>query len=188
MSAAVVTELQRRLANVVKAGTVEECDFAKARVRVRFGEIITAWLPMCGQRAGGVKVWSPLTVGEQVIVLSPSGDLSTGLVMPGTYSDANPSPGDAGDQFRIEFPDGAKLFYDTEGGTLNFESPATVKIKAPSIELEADGIIFKGPVTQTGGDITSDSDVIASTVSLKTHKHTGVESGSNDSGPPKVTP
>lgn len=182
MSAAALTEQQRRLANVIRVGVVESVQYPK--VRVRFGEIVTAWLPMAGQRAGGIRVWNPLTVGEQVVVMSPSGDLAQGLVYPGIYSDANAAPGDAAGLFKVIFPDGATLEYDADGGGLSFESQKPVKIKSPSIELEADAITIKGPVSQTGGDITSDSDVVASGIHLKTHVHGGVQSGGSSTMPP----
>jgi phage baseplate assembly protein V len=182
MSAATLAELQRRLANVVRVGTVEEADFSAARVKVRMGGILTGWLPMSGIRAGGVRVWSPLTVGEQVTVFSPSGDLAQGLVMPGTYCDANASPGNSETAINIVFPDGSTL--DWDAGTLNFETAGVAKIKAGTIELEAGNIRVKGPVEQTGGDITSDSDVIAAGVSLVTHVHGGVIPGGGTTGQP----
>ena len=182
MNAAALVELQRRLANVVRVGTVEEADFSTARVKVRMGGILTGWLPMSGIRAGGVRVWSPLTVGEQVTVFSPSGDLAQGMVMPGTYCDANASPGNSGTAINVVFPDGSTL--DWDAGTMSFQTTGTVKIKAGEIELEAGNIRVKGPVEQTGGDITSDSDVIASGIHLVTHVHSGVMSGPATTGPP----
>jgi phage baseplate assembly protein V len=179
MSAA-LTDTQRRLANIIRIGTIEEADFAAARVKVRFGEILTGWLPFGGQRAGGMRVWNPPSVGEQVVVLSPSGDLAQGVAMPGLYSDAKPAPGSTGTAVNIVFPDGSTLSWD--GGSLVFTSTAAVKIVAPTIRLEG-AVTVIGNITQTGG-ITSSGDHVAQGVSLKTHTHGGVMSGSSNTAPP----
>ncbi len=179
MSAA-LTDTQRRLANIIRIGTIEEADFATARVKVRFGEILTGWLPFGGQRAGGMRVWNPPSVGEQVVVLSPSGDLTQGVAIPGLYSDAKPAPGSTGTAVNIVFPDGSTLSWD--GGDLVFTSTAAVKIVAPTIRLEG-AVTVIGNIDQTGG-ITSSGDHVAQGVSLKAHTHGGVMTGGANTAPP----
>jgi phage baseplate assembly protein V len=179
MSAA-LTDTQRRLANIIRIGTVEEADFATARVKVRFGEILTGWLPFGGQRAGGMRVWNPPSVGEQVVVLSPSGDLAQGVAMPGLYSDAKPAPGSTGTAVNIVFPDGSTLSWD--GGNLVFTSTAAVKIVAPTIRLEG-AVTVIGNISQTGG-ITSSGDHVAQGVSLKNHTHVHTAPEPAPTGPP----
>lgn len=179
MSAA-ITDTQRRLANIIRIGTIEEADYATARVKVRFGEILTGWLPFGGQRAGGMRVWNPPSVGEQVVVLSPSGDLAQGVAIPGLYSDAKPAPGSTGSAVNVVFPDGSTLSWD--GGNLVFTSTAAVKIVAPTIRLEG-AVTVIGNINQTGG-ITSSGDHVAQGVSLKTHTHSGVTPGPANTGAP----
>ncbi|MEE9357245.1 hypothetical protein [Candidatus Vondammii sp. HM_W22] len=36
-----LAEIERRLANLIRLGTVEQADYDKARVRVRSGELLT---------------------------------------------------------------------------------------------------------------------------------------------------
>jgi phage baseplate assembly protein V len=160
---------------MIRIGTVQEADFSKGLYKVRMGKLLTAWLPFAGARAGALKMWSPLTIGEQVILASPSGDLSQGVITGSIASDAHPLPGSDGSTINIEFPDGSKLSFG--GGQLNFTTTAAVKIKAASIELEASAITIKGPITQTG-------DHVSDGISLKTHRHGGVQSGSSQTLPP----
>jgi len=54
-----VTELERRLSNLVAVGTVAEVDAAAARVRVRLGALLTDWRPWLAPRAAGVSVCAP---------------------------------------------------------------------------------------------------------------------------------
>jgi phage baseplate assembly protein V len=155
------TENERRLADVVKSGRVIETDYAKARVRVGIGDpadaegyIKTGWLPMAGGRSDE---WNPLQVGEAVMVLSESGDLPNGVVIPATiYNEDNPAVGDRGDLWRKDFRDGSSIEYDlgsktmktTVGGattTITEEQivhaigDATVTIQNGSITLSAGG-------------------------------------------------
>src|SRR5690625_1890040 len=83
-------ELARLLNNLLRIGTVSAVD-AKARaVRVRDGEIETDWLRWLEVRAGSTTDWDPPTLGEQVIVLSPGGDLGAGVVLAGINSQPIP--------------------------------------------------------------------------------------------------
>lgn len=64
------------------------------------------------------------------------------------------------------------------------ENNISIKANSGNITLDADNIIIKGPVQQSGGNITSTNDVIASGISLNSHVHGGVDpGGSNTSGP-----
>ncbi|MFP3022837.1 MAG: phage baseplate assembly protein V, partial [Wolbachia sp.] len=40
-----ISELQRKLANIVRIGVVKEVDYEKAKVRVKIGELLTDFLP-----------------------------------------------------------------------------------------------------------------------------------------------
>ena len=77
------TELNRRLANLIMLGKVVEADCTQTtpKLKIKVGELQTAWLPMLTQRAGPDLSWWPLEVGEQVVVLSPSGELAQGIVL-----------------------------------------------------------------------------------------------------------
>jgi len=173
-------EIDRRLSNTVLIGTVSHVE--GKRYKVTAGNITTDWLRYGGTRAGALRMWSPLTVGEQVVVLSPSGDLAQGVIVASIESNAFPSPGSDGQTINVIFPDGSTL--DFGGGTLSFETGAAVKIKAASIEMEAGSISIKGPVDQSGGDITAETDVVGGGISLKTHTHGGVQSGGSATAGP----
>ena len=87
-------DLARRLANIVRLGTVSAVQMDPPRVKVQTGDILTNWLPWAGMRAGeGKKEWSPLDEGEQVVILSPSGDTAQGVVFPGLFFTSEPANG-----------------------------------------------------------------------------------------------
>jgi len=128
-------------------------------------------------------------VGEQVLVLCLGGELDTGFVMPGIFSDDNPPPSASADALHWSFPDGAVIEYEPESGALTATGIQTATITAavkilfdsPEVECTAhlkaktfgfsDGGTMKGNVTHTGGDLSSNGKV------LHTHIHPGDSGG-----------
>ena len=132
MSNARISELERRLSNTIRPGTVLEADYAKARLRVTMGDNTSAWLPWLTSRAGEDRTWHAPEVGEQVIVIAPGGELSAGYVMPGgIYKTDYPANADKAEISRTTYKDGAILEYDREAHTHLLQLPegsATVKV------------------------------------------------------------
>jgi len=132
MSNARIGELERRLSNTIRPGTVLEADYAKARLRVTMGDNTSAWLPWLTNRAGEDRTWHAPEVGEQVIVIAPGGELSAGYVMPGgVYKNDYPANADKAEISRTTYKDGAILEYDRENHTHLLQLPegsATVKV------------------------------------------------------------
>lgn len=186
----------RQLANMIRFGTVQTV--ADKRVQVKIGGLLTRPLPWVSTRAGKTKSWSPPDIGEQVVVLSPNGDLGAGVVLGGIFCDAYDVPEEAnGNTIVVAFGDGAVLLYDQAAHLLKGTLPATgrVEITAPG------GFTFTGDVDingrlsvshaatfeqtlHTSQAISSDADVKAGDISLKNHPHDKVQPGSGISGKP----
>jgi len=140
-----LTELERRVANIVRPGTVEEADYDAARVRVRIGAVITAFLPWLTRRAGGDADWWAPEVGEQVMVFAPSGELGQAVVMPALYSDAAPAPSDSPDIRAEVYGDGFKVTHDRANKTTVFDawdSEGTLELRAKNIILKTGDLGF----------------------------------------------
>ncbi len=130
-----LANLARRLANVVRVGTVAEADYAPALLRVDLGDLTTDWLPWLTRRAGGDVDWWAPEVGEQVVLLAPSGELAQAVVMPALYQSATPAPADVETVRRTTFADGTTVEYDRAAHHL------TVTVAGPSaqVAVEIDG-------------------------------------------------
>lgn len=206
-----VTDSERRLADLIKFGEVKEVNYAEARVRVMIGDedddeghTVTGWLPMAGARARGDSDWHPLEVGERVVVLSESGELQNGIVMPaGIYSEEDPAPGDKAGLWRKRFQDGSTVEYDRETGEFKIDAKtkqtlmvgdATITVQdgsivlsagGQSLTLSAEGITSSGKIAGedglaiTGGTFTHDGKNVG-----KNHTHSGVQTGGGISGGP----
>jgi|694.fasta_scaffold65982_4 phage baseplate assembly protein V len=138
------TDHARRLSNVARYGTVAEADysgetagFPAIRVSLQDGAILTDWLPWFSPRAGNDRVWDPPEVGEVVMLLAPSGEISNGVAIPGLFSDGNAN-GDRAGLHRRTYDDGTVVEYDRENHTFMVDASASnsqVVFKAKRIRL-----------------------------------------------------
>lgn len=147
-------EQERRLHGIVRIGTVTAVDAATARARVSLGgDAVSGWIPFTAIRAGGLNAWAPVTVGEQVVVVSPGGDTAQGIIVGSLPSGANGAPSGNGGEFRFEI-----------GGS-------SISMTGDGITLSAGGVVLSvtgGGVAVTGGSVTHDGTNIGNT---HTHSH-----------------
>lgn len=156
-----IREGDRRAVGGVRLGVVAERDLGRARVRVRLDEqLLTDWLPWGAWAAGRLRVWSPPTIGEQCLVLSPSGDPESGVAMPAVFQQAGsfPTPSDNPDQTLLKWDDGGYFVYDLAQHVMMLHAPC--------------GVWIEGPLIATGDVIAN-----AGSMSLANHVHGGVVRG-----------
>lgn len=140
-----ISELQRKLANIVRIGVVKEIDYEKAKVRVKIGDIVTDYLPWITSRAGEERSWLPPSINEQVVILSPLGELSLGVVLAGIYQQNYSAPENSEMINSLVFQDGTKFTYDKEKHHLEIEVADKITLKAgeSSIEMTKGSIKLK---------------------------------------------
>ncbi|WP_377153672.1 phage baseplate assembly protein V [Roseateles sp. UC29_93] len=107
-----ISDVIRRLENLLRAGTIEQVDHEAALVRVRTGGLLSSWVRAFARRAGVVREWSPPSVGEQCLLFSPGGDLANGFALVGLYSDDHPANDNRANTEATLYPDGTLLEYD----------------------------------------------------------------------------
>jgi phage baseplate assembly protein V len=200
-TAAAIAELTRRIDNLLRIGTVAE---VKGNVcRVKTGELLTQFRPFFTRRAGTAKTsWRP-TVGEQVMLLSLSGDLTSAYILPALYSDENPEPDDDDNRERTVYPDGAVIEYDPDTSALTVKGIKTATVQASElVTIDCPNSVFTGnlqvkkklTVDQgakvTGaiehkGKMTNSGGVSIDGINFGTHKHRDVQGGTGTSGGPQ---
>lgn len=136
-------ELLRKLGNIAAVGTISEVVEAKALVRVTLLDRVTDFLPVLMFANSFKKHFIPPRVGEQVIVISPYGEASSGFVIRGIFNRGCREPELANDTTEvIEFEDGTVVMYDTKAKHLFMNAVGDITIKAGgNIKLEAVGNI-----------------------------------------------
>jgi len=124
---ALIANLQRLLNNLIRSGTIASVKGNLAKVQT--GEIITAPLPWFTARAGNAKTWWQPSIGEQVFILSPGGNLELGCILPAIYS-ANNAPPAKKDNCHTVFSDGATFNYDPSSSTLKIDGVKNIIINS----------------------------------------------------------
>lgn len=130
-----IADILRRLENLIRIGTIADVDHDRALCRVSSGSLLTTWLPFLVRRAGSTKEWDPVSVGEQCVLLSPSGDIGTGCALVGLYSAANPACSADPAVHRIEWANGDFFEHNAASGALTINCSGPVKIIGSRIDL-----------------------------------------------------
>ncbi|MGI2144453.1 phage baseplate assembly protein V [Shewanella frigidimarina] len=200
-TAAAIAELTRRIDNLLRIGTVAEVKGNLCRVKT--GELLTQFRPFFTRRAGtGKTSWRP-TVGEQVMLLSLSGDLTNAYILPALYSDENPEPDDNDQRDRTTYPDGAVIEYDPDSSALKVSGIKTATVQASElVTIDCLNSVFTGNLQvkkkltvdqgakvtgaiEHNGKMTNSGGVSIDGIEFGTHKHGGVDTGPGTSGGPQ---
>lgn len=194
-------EHDRMLSGLVIPCRVMAVDLADAKVRVSDGSSWTsAWVRWHALAAGKARHWRAPSLGEQGVLVSPSGDPAQGTFVPGLYGNAGAQP-DNRDHVEVwRFDDGGSLVYDWAASSYTITVPSgTVTIavggskavitdnaitaesgvitaKADSITAKASSITLEGAVQIIGslrvtGDIFGGGRVIDTAGNTPNHKH-----------------
>ncbi|TDY90292.1 UNVERIFIED_ORG: phage baseplate assembly protein V [Herbaspirillum seropedicae] len=208
-----LSELVRTIPNLIRTGKIAEINADKVRVRLS-PSLLTTWLQWIALRAGDVIDWCPPSVGEQVIVFSPNGDLTQGKVLAGLFSAESSAPQSSLKIRSIHYPDGAVVLYDFGNHSLSAILPAgsSALVKADAVTADAPQTTCTGDVTIKGnlvvegfsalnngakvlggdggaaivieGDVTATGDIKAGDISLRNHPHGEIKRGDEKSGVP----
>lgn len=172
-----VTELGRRMAQMIRIGVVDSVDLTDAtqpRCVVKIGPLTSPPIPWIAPRAGNdAELWAP-EPGEQAVILSPFGDLAQAVALVGLYQSNFPAPGTDPDIRTVKYKDGAAEQYDRAAHKYSFTIPTggsfTFQVGSTAMVLNETGLNI------TNGDVTADGHT------LKLHTHIDSRGGQT-SGP-----
>lgn len=182
MTAQILSEQQRRLHNIATIGTVFDVNPDDQTMRLDVGDNQTDWLPIPALAAGQVRVWRCPSVGEQFLLVSPSGELANAIPVLSLYSNQHPSPSSDPNEIRVRYNDTDFLSIKTA------DSQLTLKIN--DIIFDVENASFTGNVdiagdVLTAGKIHAAGDITSNNISLQKHTHGGVDSGNSRTGSPQ---
>jgi len=132
-----IAELKRRDRNRKRTGKISKIDLSKGLARVEFEirdgkKYLSPWMPWKEIAAGNIKAHIPPSIGEQVDVVSETGDLGDGVIDMSIPSNQNARPHD-GEEAVL-----------TIGGT-------RIEVGSAAVIIKADKIVLKGFV-HLGGE------------------------------------
>ncbi|MGZ0785878.1 phage baseplate assembly protein V [Pseudomonas saponiphila] len=187
----------RMIAGLILPCSVVGVDLAAGLVRVSDGAGWTsAWLRWHSQAAGKARHWRAPSLGEQGVLISPSGEPAQGTFVPGLYGNAGPQP-DNRDHVEVwRFEDGGSLVYDWQAKRYSISLPSgtvSIEVGASSAQVTDSSITAKADSITLSGAITLNGDVQINGGSLKhngvnvgsTHTHLGVMPGPGATAPPQ---
>ena len=205
-------DINRRLENLLRFGKIKTINPSKPipTVTVDLSDIVTPEIRCLNIRSGSDVTWDMPSVDEEAVVISPCGEIGpTSFVLFGFYNDSHPAPSDDLNQKIRVFSDGCLIAYDVAAHQLSAILPSGGKaiITADGgVTVNGDTTIngnlqINGSTAMTGnntvqgsqlvqgsshstGDFSTDADVKAGNISLKSHKTSGVRSGGDTSGVP----
>lgn len=180
-----LADLERRVAGMVFTGTISKLDEEKGRYQIKSGELESDWLPMASPRAGTTKTYSHFSEGEQVVAVSPSGDMSQAIVMSAVSTESTQAS-DKANVHKTVYPDGTVVEYDhnshsmkttiADGGSFETTIGGGVSIKANGGELE---------ISTPGGIALRSATLTHNDVNIGyQHKHLDVVAGPDLTGFP----
>lgn len=182
MTAQILSEQQRRLHNIATIGTVFDVNPDDQTMRLDVGDNQTDWLPIPALAAGQVRVWRCPSVGEQFLLVSPSGELANAIPVLSLYSNPHPSPSNDPNEIRVRYNDTDFLSVNTQ------DSQLILKINDVIFDVNSTtltGNLAVNGNVQVDGNIHSNGDTVAGSISLQKHKHGGVMGGNSTTGAPQ---
>jgi phage baseplate assembly protein V len=166
IAALAVPDMERRLANMIRYGKITEIDYATKKVRIKSGEIETDWIRWSAGRSNSRKrQWDPPTIGEQVTMLAPTGDLRQAHIIPGMYQADYDAPSADPNKDHATYSDGAVIEYDVADHKLTANLQSNTSIIADRTSIKATRGVGSVEVTNTAVTATLNSASITVTAS-----------------------
>ncbi|MGQ1606308.1 phage baseplate assembly protein V [Acinetobacter baumannii] len=203
-------DINRRLENLIRFGTIKTVNPSKPipLVTVDLDDIVTPEIRFFNARSGDDSTWDPPSLDEEVMVISPCGEIGpTSVVFYGLYNNEHPAPSDDLNKKIRVYADGCIIAYDIAAHHLSAILPSGGKAIVTAdggITVNGDTTIngnlqINGSTAMTGnntvggsqlvqgsshstGAFSTEADVKAGSISLKEHKHPG-DSGGTTGGP-----
>lgn len=167
-----IAEMKRQARNRKRTGKITVVDHKKGLARVEISRpegkpFLSPWVPWKEVASGGIKSHIPPTVGEQVDLVSESGDLADAVIDMSTPSNENPRPHD-GPEAVI-----------TKGSSRLTIGEGSIEVASTTIHLIAGKTTITGDLTVEGSSLTHNGKNIGAS-----HVHGGVEPGGSDTSGP----
>lgn len=183
-------ETQRRLHNIATIGTVTHIDADSALMRLAVGDNVTDWVNIPSIAAGSISVWRCPSIGEQYLLVSPSGELANAIPVISLYSEHNPSPSTDPNEIRIRYNDTDFCSIDVANSQLTVHISQISNQAATSIVWDTPSATLTGNLQVNGSincgeSIVAADEVTARGIDLTTHIHGGVNSGGSSTEQPQ---
>jgi phage baseplate assembly protein V len=122
MSAQDIGELQRQISQLIRIGTVVSVTGDMATVEI--GGVESDPMQWAVQRAGPDAEWWAPEPGEQVVILTPYGDVAQAIILFSLYQDLYAAPANDPNVHRVSYKDGTVIQHDRSAKAYSVNVPA----------------------------------------------------------------
>ena len=168
-----VADNERRNRNRKRSGLVVEVDAARGLARVDLAAegakypFISPWLPWRETSMGANRTHTPVVLGQEVAVISESGELHDGEIVASLPSENFARPSEAGDEYILCFIGSTKV--TAKDGELIFEADK-ISFRGDAVSTEAETVSTKAnEVSTEAGSVNFDASTINSNVPVETN-------------------
>ncbi|EAK5645208.1 phage baseplate assembly protein V [Campylobacter coli] len=127
------------------------CNIKDNKAKVAIGEMVTDFLSVFQSLANSYAVsFSPLRIGEQVLVIPVRGDLNSGVILRGLYQEKHRAKNTDENTFNIDFEDGTHLEYNSKTSTLKLDVTKDINIVCINANIKADKVLVDSPSIDLG--------------------------------------
>jgi phage baseplate assembly protein V len=123
--------------NVALIGSICEIDPEnRALVKVQIGDMRSDFLPVAMFANSFLRGFSPIRIGEQVMVISPFGEAGRGIVIRSIFNVDCKEPAGSNEHTQVfEYEDGTRISYDTNAKELRIDAAGSINIKATTTHI-----------------------------------------------------
>jgi len=146
-----MNELNRRLNNIIQIGTITEIKSNEglALARVNILGRVTDFLPVLMWANDFIKVWLPIKINQQVLVISPFGNANSGFILPSIFNKKCKEPNGSSDEKAIiEFSNGVRI--ESDGESISINAPKDININCTNANIKANNVKVDSPSIDLG--------------------------------------
>ena len=151
-------ELKRRLENIVQVGSVSETKMKEGKALARVildddgeNKRVSSFLPVVSFANSFGRVFFPLRVNEQVLVISPFGNANSGFIIRSIFNRGCKEPDGSNKHTAIvEFEDGTRISYDSKASNLKVDAVKSINIICKEATVTADTTTINSTSTHNG--------------------------------------
>ena len=170
-----VSELKRKLQNIVRVTTIVTPHKNKSLATVRVGvEEESALFPVIGFANSFKRHATPIRRDEQVIVLHPFGNADQGFIFRGLFHKKLKEPKGADNHTEIMvFEDGTRMEYNSKHSLLKIDVKGDTEIICKKLHIKAEKMIIESKNIKLNkkGTIDVTGVLVANGCNLSTHTH-----------------
>ena len=159
-----INEIARQVSNIAQIGVVCEIDPEnRALAKVETLGRITDFMPVLNFANSYKRKFSPVRVGEQVLIICIKGNADNGIILGGIFNTNCKEPEGSSENIEItEYEDGTIVKYDVENKKLTAEAAGEIDLTIKgNVNISADGevnINKSGSILiKSDGDISIDT-------------------------------